>query len=152
MTLVNPALGGTQLTQNLILMPRWLKQAPEPDLVTVFFGYNDFESGMRGAHWAEMLRIAVDRIRRMTNGKADVLLMTTCPAMGRWTEMEELADAARTVAREKKTGLADVSKAFHEAGADEANRPALYCTDHTHLGAAGHNLVAQTVLKSIAGQ
>ena len=28
---INPAIGGTQLRQNLVLMPRWLQQAPEPD-------------------------------------------------------------------------------------------------------------------------
>ncbi len=56
--LVNPALGGTQFTQNLILMPRWLNDAPKPDLVTVWFGFNDWDSGMRGEHWQEVLRLA----------------------------------------------------------------------------------------------
>ena len=45
-TLVNPAIGGTQLTQNLVLMPRWLRDHPHPDLVTVWFGFNDWDGGM----------------------------------------------------------------------------------------------------------
>ena len=27
-TIVNPAIGGTQLRQNLVLIPRWLAKAP----------------------------------------------------------------------------------------------------------------------------
>src|SRR5947209_8344333 len=50
-TIVNPAIGGTQLRQNLVLIPRWLAHAPEPDLVTVFFGGNDWEAGMRGGQF-----------------------------------------------------------------------------------------------------
>jgi lysophospholipase L1-like esterase len=149
-TLVNPSMGGTELRQNLILMPRWLKDAPEPDLVTVWFGFNDWSSGMRGPAWKETLRLAVDRIRRMTRGTSDVLLMTTCPAMERWDAMEELAEAARSVAAEKKTGLADIAAAFHERGARLDARPALYCSDKAHLGKDGHTLVCQTVLKAIA--
>ena len=47
-SIVNPAIGGTQLRQNLVLMPVWLDRSPEPDLVTVFFGGNDWDAGMRG--------------------------------------------------------------------------------------------------------
>ena len=150
-TLVNPAIGGTQLTQNLVLIPRWLRDHPRPDLVTVWFGYNDWDGGMRGEHFGRMLRLAVDRIRRMTGGRSEVLLITTCPAVARWDTMEELAEAVRTVAAEKKTGLADVSAAFHRAGTDEAARPSLFCRDKTHLGPQGHRLTAETVLQAIAG-
>ena len=148
-TLVNPAIGGTQLTQNLVLVPRWLAHTPEPDLVTVWFGYNDWDSGMRGEHFAKMLCFAVDRIRRVTRGRSEILLMTTCPAVPRWETMEELAEAVRTVAAEKHTGLADVAAAFHRAGTDEASRLALYCRDKVHLGPTGHELTAETVLQAI---
>lgn len=149
--LVNPAIGGTQLSQNLVLMPRWLKDTPRPDLVTVWFGYNDWDSGMRGEQYRRMLRMAVERVRRMTGGHAEVLLMTTCPALGRWQTMEELAVAARSVAAEQRTGLADMAAAFHEAGQQDAARAALFCWDKTHLGPAGHELAAETVSNAIAG-
>ncbi len=148
-TLVNPAIGGTTLTQNLVLMPQWLRETPRPDLVTVWFGYNDWDSGMRGAHFGEMLRFAVDRIRRLTGGESEVMLLTTCPAVERWDTMEELAEAVRTVAAEKRTGLADVSAASHAAAPDEAARPSLYCSDKTHLGLSGHELAAETVRLAI---
>jgi lysophospholipase L1-like esterase len=146
-TIVNPAIGGTELKQNLILMPRW-SEATGPDLVTVCFGYNDWSSGMRGPHFRETLAFAVDRIRRMTG--AEVLLITTCPALGRWTEMAELAQAARDVAKSKRTGLADTDRAFHAAGdADPAVRAMLYCRDKTHLGPKGHRVVAETVYAAL---
>jgi lysophospholipase L1-like esterase len=149
--LVNPAIGGTILTQNLVLMPTWLRDTPKPDLVTVWFGFNDWDSGMRGEQYQRMLGFAVDRIRRMTGGDSEVMLLTTCPAFERWDTMEELAGAARVVAARKRTGLADVSAAFHEAGREDAARLALYCSDKTHLGAPGHELAAETVLRAIVG-
>ena len=147
--LVDPALGGTQLTQNLILMPRWLQDTPEPDLVTVWFGFNDWDGGARGPDWREKSRFAVDRIRRLTKGRAEVMLITTCPAPARWETMEELAEATRATAAEKKTGLADVAAAFHKHGEAEAKRMTLFAWDKTHLGEAGHRLAAETVFESI---
>jgi len=146
-TLVNPALGGTELKQNLILMPRWAGTA-KPDVVTVCFGYNDWGSGMRGPHFRETLGIAVDRIRRMTG--AEVLLITTLPAMERWTEMAELSQAARDAAKDRNAGLADTDRAFHAAGdADETTRAKLYCRDKCHLGPDGHRVLADTVFEAL---
>jgi lysophospholipase L1-like esterase len=143
----NPAIGGTQLRQGLVLLPRWLDKRPEPDLVTVVYGYNDWDAGMRGEGFAEAYRVAVDRIRRATKGKSDVLIITTCPAVERWTTMGELAEAVRKVAGEKNAGLADIEKAFHEAG--KADRERLFCRDKVHLGPAGHETVAETVLRAV---
>ena len=150
--LVNPAIGGTLLSQNLVLMPRWLREAPKPDLVTVWFGFNDWDSGMRRDRWEETLRLAVDRIRRMTGGEAEILLLTTCPAITRWDEMEELAEGVRAIAKEKNAGLADVSAAFHAAGKDPTARAPLFAWDRVHLGKAGHSLAAQTVFEAVSGR
>jgi len=145
-TIVNPAIGGTQLRQNLVLMPRWLDKTPEPDLVTVCFGGNDWESGMRGPQFTQTCQDAIDRIRRATKGKADVLLLTTVPSVGNWTTMAELAEACRKAAQERHAGLADLEKAFHSEGKD--NKERLYCSDKVHLGAPGHELVARTVIEA----
>jgi len=136
-TIVSAAIGATTLNTNLVLMPRWLKATPKPDLVTVWFGYSDWDSGMRGAHFRGMLGYAVDRIRRMTGGTSEVLLMATCPSLKRWDEMAELAEAGRTAASERRAGLADIEAAFHAAGGDETARAELYAWDGTHVGATG---------------
>ncbi len=148
-TIVNPAIGGTQLRQNLILLPRWLARRPEPDLVTIFFGGNDWDAGMRGEEFVRACEDAVDRVRRATRGKADVLLITTNPTATRWTETAELAEACRRAARARNCGLADTERAFHAAGSDDRNH--LYVDDRVHLSRAGHRLVAETVMKAIAG-
>lgn len=148
--LVNPAIGGTTLSQNLIVMPRWEKQAPSPDLVTVFFGGNDWETGVRGARFADYLRLAVDRIRRQTHGSADIVLMTPCPSHDRWETMRELEQAVRDVAREKKTAMVDIAADFRKAPtADEALKREYWAWDKVHLGTKGHESVKDAVLEAI---
>ena len=146
-TIVNPAIGGTQLRKNLVLIPRWLDRAPEPDLVTIFFGGNDWDAGMRGPEFAAACEDAIDRVRRATKGKADVLLMTTNPSVAGWDTIAELSAACRRAAKAKKAGLADTFETFHIAGKEDRER--LFVKDKVHLSPAGHALVAATVLKAI---
>ena len=149
-TLVNPAIGGTTLSQNVILMPRWLQDAPSPDLVTIWFGGNDWDSGVRGPRYRQYLEMAVDRVRRATKGQAEVLVMTTCPGFAAWETRNELCRAAFEVARERKTGFVDAATAFHKAGSrEEALKRQYWAWDNVHLGAGGHALIADTVLRAI---
>jgi lysophospholipase L1-like esterase len=146
-TIVNPAIGGTQLRQNLVLMPRWTVEHPAPDLVTVCFGANDWDSGMRGPQFEETVADAIDRIRRATGGKADVLVLTSIPGVEAWETRTELAEACRKAAAAGNAGLADTEKAFLEAG--KSNRERLFVHDKVHLGPAGHEVVVKTVLEAI---
>ena len=144
-TIVNPAIGGTQLRQNLVLIPRWLATAPEPDLVMVFFGGNDWEAGMRGPEFETACADAADRIRRATHGKADVLILTTNPSADRFAT--ELAASCRAAAKARNCGLADTESALKVAGKDDLAR--LFVDDRVHLSRAGHKVVAECVLKAI---
>jgi lysophospholipase L1-like esterase len=146
-TLVNPAIGGTQLGQNVVMIPHWIASTPAPDLVTICFGYNDWEAGMRGEMFLDAMRDAVQRVRRATGGRTDVLLVPTLPALERWDTMEELAEAVRRAGREENAAVADVSAAMHAV--PEADRAALFASDKTHLGAEGHRLFAATVLRTL---
>jgi lysophospholipase L1-like esterase len=149
-TLVNPAIGGTTLSQNMNLMPRWSVEAPTPDLVTVWFGYNDWDTGVRGPRFAEYLRLAVDRIRRQTQGSADILLMTSNASHERWDTMAELEQAVHDVAKEKQTGLADIAAKFRKPGTpDEALKQEYWAWDKGHLGKKGHQVVSDAVLQAI---
>ena len=103
---------------------------------------------MRGEEFRRACDDAVDRIRRATKGKSDVLIMTTNPAASRWTEARELAEACRLAAQDRHAGLADTEHAFHAAGKVDRNR--LFVDDRVHLSRAGHELVAETVLAAIA--
>ncbi|MCC6445562.1 MAG: hypothetical protein IT210_19165 [Armatimonadetes bacterium] len=148
--IVNPAMGGTELTQNLILMPRWLQECPDPDLVTVFFGGNDWASGMRGEGFLAVQQEAVIRIRRATKGRADVLLMATCPSLDNLDPIGELAEACRQAARSQKAGLADIYKLFRAAL--DSDRERLFAWDRVHLSPAGQEAVADAALKVIGGE
>jgi lysophospholipase L1-like esterase len=146
-TVINPAIGGTQLRQNLVLIPRWQARAPEPDLVTLCFGGNDWESGMRGPQFRQTCRDAVERVRRATRGKADVLIVTTVPSAAHWGQVEELATACREAAADTRAGLADADRAFESAGKQDKER--LYVHDRTHLSPVGHALMARVVREAI---
>lgn len=147
-TVVNPAIGGTQLRQNLVLMPLWLKEVPEPDLVTVCFGYNDWDAGMRGALFEETHQDAVNRIRRATKGKSDVLLMTPARALTRWDDMAELCEATRKAAVARKAGLVDLEAAFAMAGRDDRAR--LFAADKVHLSQSGQDVIAEAVVAALS--
>lgn len=145
MKLVNPALGGMELRQNVVLLPRWVAQAPAPDLVTVFFGPNDWASGMRGPVFQSALDDAARRIRLATNGASDVLFVSTRPNIDKPEELSELAVAARASAQSQNVGLADVNAAFMA----REDRASLFAWDKVHLSGAGQEVVADTVLRAL---
>jgi len=143
--IVNPALGGTALRHNLVVLPRWTQPEPAPDLVTIFFGFNDYDGGMRGAEFLKTQSDAIERVRRATKGAADVLVLTTCPPLENGERLGELAEACREAARDQNAGLADVYAAFIAT----PDRASLHVDDKVHLSAKGHALVAQTLMQAI---
>lgn len=144
-TLVNTAIGGTELRQNMVLIPRWSEKHQDADLVIVCFGGNDWSSGMRGPLFEQTCAAAINAIRRATRARADVLMCTTCPSIERWNTMAELSAACRAAAGSQHAGLADIDAAFHAAGKLDDEREQLFASDKTHLGPAGHRLFADTV-------
>lgn len=148
-TLVNPAMGGTILRQNLVVLPRWSSLTPKPDLVTVFFGFNDYDGGARGPEFYQMQIDAIRRIREATGGQADVLIMTTYKPLDNGERLAELADACRRAAKDSNAGIADIYSAFQAAPGDKAS---LYGWDKVHLGPPGQELVAKLVAKALAEQ
>lgn len=146
--IVNPAIGGTEMKQNLVLIPRWLTTTPHPDLVTICFGHNDWNSGMRGPAFRLALLDAVRRIRRMTGGSTDILLITSMPALPLWEPIGELAEACREVAKEANTGLCDGFAQFTAVPVDR--RTALFVDDHVHLAPAGQQALAQAMATALA--
>ncbi len=162
--IVNPAIGGTELLQGLIIIPRWVKQAPEPDLVVIFYGGNDRAGGVTPEKFLEIQKDAVERVRRATKGKADVMIMPTAPAIAKadppeptaWELTRPIAEACRKAAAAKNAGVADVYAAFDAVPKDGreklfANLPGTTTCEGCHLGAFGHETVAKTVLAAMEG-
>ena len=70
-TLVNPAIGGTTLSQNVILIPRWLAghlARPGDHLVR----RQRLGQQCPGTRYEEYLELAVDRVRRVTEGRNSI--------------------------------------------------------------------------------
>jgi len=143
--IVNPAMGGTELRHNVILLPRWTRADPRPDLVTIWFGFNDYASGMRGAGFRAALEDAIDRVRRATGGEADVIVLTTCPSGDKAEALGEMAEACRAAAKARNAGLCDIYAAFQAA----PDRKALFASDGVHLSLAGQELAARSVLNTV---
>ncbi len=146
-TIVNPAIGGTELRHNVVMIPVWLATTPKPDLVVICFGGNDYAAGMRQAMFVQAQSDAIRRVRRLTGGAADVLVVTTLPGVPTWEQHGELAEACRTAAAQEHAGLADGFAAFHEAG--KADPASLFVDDQIHLSEAGQRVLAKTILAAI---
>ncbi len=149
-TIVNPAIGGTTLSQNLILMPRWLKETPQPDLVTIWFGGNDHDAGVKADRFKQYLTLAVARLREKTAGQTDILILTTAPAHARWETYADLEQAAKDVAKNTGAALADTAEALRHPGSpDKALEQKHWEWDKVHLGAKGHEITKDAVLRAI---
>jgi lysophospholipase L1-like esterase len=148
-TLVNPAIGGTELQQNIVLMPRWLTTTPQPDLVTTCFGFNDFSSGVRGESFQIALVNAIRRIRQATNNQAEVLIITTVPSIPKANELGEMAEAGRQAANAENAGLADAYLAFQTA-ANNGGSERLFADDKVHVSPIGQQLLAETVMQALS--
>ncbi len=147
---INPAAGGTTLSQNIVTMPRWEKLAPNPDLVIINFGGNDFDTKVTGAMFKNNLEHAVDRIRRDTKGSADILIVTTCPGFKRWDTYKDLEQAGRDVAAEKKVGLVDLATEARKLGtAEETLKMNFWHWDNVHLGQKGKDMFRDLVFQAI---
>ncbi len=146
--IVNAAVGGHQLTHGLALTSLWLPGRPEPDLITVLFGANDYWNGMTPEHFRHVYHFGIDRLRRLTKGKSELLLMNCLPIRDEWNALDAQAEAVRLTAQDKRTGFCDTYGTFKEFGGDERTRPWPYAWDG-HLGMLGHPLVAWAVIDAI---
>jgi lysophospholipase L1-like esterase len=147
-TLINPAIGGTELKQNVVLLPRWIAGTPKPDLVTICFGYNDWSSGMRPERFKPAMVDAIRRVRQQTGDAADVLVIATLPGLPLWDELSGLAQAAREAAAAERAGLCDGYAAF-VAAAKDGGRERLFVDDRVHLSPTGQQVLATAVLEAI---
>ncbi|MBA3708612.1 MAG: CIA30 family protein [Planctomycetes bacterium] len=152
-TVVNPAIGGTTLRANVVMLPKWTQITTTPDLVTIFFGGNDWGTigavppdGIRGPQFRLVIADAIRRVRRATLGTADVMVMTTCPMDVQWDTMAELADAGRLAAADENAGVCDIWNVFHTYGSTHSQ---LFASDQVHLSSTGQQVVATAVLNAI---
>jgi len=151
---VNSGVGGLQVPQGSVLIPRDVVPY-EPDLVTVLYGYNDLApGGVTPDQFKAAAGVLIDRVRRLTKGKAEVLLLTSLPGTSAngWENLKVGAEVMRELAREKRTGLCDAGAAFRALGRETLIADYFRSGDPAHPNAKGQDLLARLLLEAVPEQ
>jgi lysophospholipase L1-like esterase len=158
----NRGQGGLETRQAIALLRALLAGEP-PDLVTAHFGYNDFSS-MREHRFtpearqktaARDARELVQRIRVLTGGRSEVLLIATIPGGDpeRRSAMDFFGTAGREAAAELGCGFTDAPRAAFQQALAAGKPEDVFVRlpdgklDVAHPNAAGQQLFAAALLK-----
>jgi len=136
------AVGGAKLTDARAWASRDFV-GPTPDLVTVWYGYNDKSSAYTCDYFRRSLGDYIERVRRVTGGQSAILLLATGPGCGpRFVMLDDYAEAVRETARENDLGLFDVNRVLKAVGRDRIQD---YFGDMAHPNKDGHRLIADAL-------
>lgn len=145
------AVGGAKLTDARAWIPRDFA-GTTPDLVTVWYGYNDKSNAHTREFFGKSLNDYLDRVQRATGGRAAILLFATGPGCGpRFTMLDDYAETVRETARRRGLPYFDIHAILKAIGREELNG---YFGDLAHPNARGHQLIADhlaTFLVEAAG-
>jgi isoamyl acetate esterase len=137
--------------------------AKKPTIVVIYIGINDVWHGERnpalGTPKDKFESGLTDIIGKIQASGARVVLCTPTvigekkPGSNKLdAKLDEYSEISRTVAKETKSALCDLRKAFQDHltkhNADDTDKGVL-TTDRVHLNDAGNRLVAETILKVI---
>lgn len=139
-TVESRAVGGAKLNDARAWAVRDFAGEP-PDLVTICYGYNDKSAGQPKDFFKYALGDYVDRICRLTGGRAAIVPITTLRG-GKWrfTMMEDFAEGARELCAERGLGCLDLSAQIEPLGR-AGWEPML--GDMAHPNAEGHRWLAE---------
>lgn len=133
------AVGGAKLTDARAWIPRDFA-GTTPDLVTVWYGYNDKSNAFTRESYAKSLNDYLDRVQRVTGGRAAILLFATGPGCGpRFTMLDDYAETVRETARQRGLPCFDIHAILKAIGREELNE---FFGDLAHPNARGHELIA----------
>ncbi|MBE7466648.1 MAG: CIA30 family protein [Planctomycetes bacterium] len=132
---VNKGIGGLETRQAIALLPRDVA-AMKPDLVLVHFGYNDYSSllqkrkspeeqrAIARGNWREL----VLRVRRLTEGQSEVLLIATIPGAdeARRESMNFFGETAREVAAELRCAYTEAPRSAFQAARSNGTLDTLF--------------------------
>jgi lysophospholipase L1-like esterase len=149
------ATGGHKVTD---LLKRVDKDviAKKPTIVFIQIGVNDANAGVTPAQFKAQLE---ELIGKLQQGGARVVLCS-CTSLGEKHDgsnridkkLDDLADMARTVAKEQKIPLNDLRKAFVEywkKNNKDNKQSGILTYDGNHFNDAGHQFVAEQMLKKL---
>jgi len=153
-TVVNSGVGGLEVPQGSVLIPRDVVPY-DPDLVTVLYGYNDLApGGVTRDQFKTAVSVFVDRVRRLTKGRAEVLLVSSLPGTSddAWERLKAGAETIRELAQEKRCGLCDADAAFRALGREKLIAEYFREKDPAHPNPRGQELLTNLLLEAIVGK
>lgn len=140
---INRAVGGARTNDGRA----WLNRdfvAELPDLVTIWYGYNDKSGCITTAYYKKCMADYIARIAAKTQGKTAILLFATGPGKdARYTMMDDYAQAMRDLARELNIPCFDVNKCFKSV--DKKHFCDTFMADTAHPNAKGHQFIADSL-------
>lgn len=146
-SVLSRAVGGAQVNDLRLWAARDFA-AVAPDLVVIMVGYNDKSWGYPADYYASALSDYLDRVARLTQGRAAAVLMPPIPGRGaRFVMMDDYADAVRKLAAARGVALCDMNKVFKAFGRDGLSA---YFADDAHPAAKGHAVMAETLADALA--
>ncbi|MCK5804467.1 MAG: SGNH/GDSL hydrolase family protein [Lentisphaeria bacterium] len=138
-TCYSRAVGGAKVNDGRAWIPRDFRDEA-PDLVTIWYGYNDKSGAHTADYFKRSLNDYIDRVCHATGGKTAFLLFATGPGCGpRFTMLDDFAQAVREITDERGLGLFDVNRELKTIG--RKNMPD-YFGDMAHPNKKGHLLIA----------
>jgi lysophospholipase L1-like esterase len=151
-TVVSHAVGGSRMINGRAWLPRDFAGI-EPDLVTTLYGYNEKSGGQSVEYFKYSLNDYVDRIARLTGGKAAIMPLATIPGLrNRYTMMDDYADAVREVAAARGLTCFDLQKEMKTYDREKIEE---LFADMAHPNEKGHLYMATKIagfLAKLAGK
>lgn len=160
---VNRGVGGIETRQGIALLPRDLGD-PAPDLVTAHFGYNDYstmlEKRIAPGDCAAIARAnfeqLVKRVRILSGGKTEVLLVATIPGADepRHQVLDFFGSQAQAIATDLKCGYSEAPRRVFQAALKAGTLKDYFVRlengqlDVAHPNAVGQQQFAQALLEA----
>lgn len=145
----NRAVGGARVND----ARAWLERdfvGGAPDLVTIWYGYNDKTAGYSKEHYQQMMSDYIDRIAAVTQGKSAIVLFATGPGtQGRFTMMDGYAQAIRDLAAARQLPCFDVHAMMKALGRGPMRD---IMADQAHPNTQGHQLIADHLAQFLVSQ
>jgi lysophospholipase L1-like esterase len=148
-TCYSRAVGGAKLTDARAWVGRDFV-GPTPDLVTVWYGYNDKSAAYSREFFERSLNDYIDRVLVATGGKASILLFATGPGCGpRFTMLDDYAETVRQTAKRRGLPCFDINADLKTIGRE--SMPDFF-GDMAHPNARGHERIADRLASFLVQQ
>ena len=152
----NCGISGHSVRGGTIVLARSLRTMPNPDLVCIFYGANDCKAAnSQSVFDANTFKIQItkliSKIRKATNGKADILLINGIPRLNKDKlkssgEVEKIVTGVKQAAKENKTSFLNTFDNYLNLAPAERKK---YYRDTIHQNHTGLRYIGKLMFDKI---